>query len=720
MQSDSVPRTRFLSSGPKSTMCNARGGARWRSAALCALLSTLLLAPAAAQRAQPTRAWDAEIQTPGGPLRFQFEFASDPAQGAWILSAGQRVALEPRPGTERTLVLEVPPYDARIELEFAAAGDALNGTWIRGARGEPIELPLSARRASAAPAAAAPAAPAAAQESAHEPALAPRWRVRFAAHERLVIGDFSVDATGAARGTLRTSMGDYRWLAGHWRAGELELGCFDGARAHLLRARLGEDGALRGDFWSGSRSHDTFEAHADAQLALPDAFELTPLEPGLLAEELAYLDARGELAWLADPRHAGRARVLWLFGSWCPNCNDEARDLAGLLARHAARGLSVLGLGFESDAPREQQLARMASFAQRHALELPLLLAGPADKPLAARAMPLVRELHAWPTTIFLNAQGEVRATHTGYAGPATGTEHELQLERFEAEIERLLAEAADGARSATPVAPEELAAHPGASSLELATRPTASVLELAARWLCAHEWIEVGAATPRTLRFELRADVQGAAELLSASFEGLGPAAARVRKHEAGAELCAASVRVGGELYVLDRAARVLRDPGSLAHRFVPRGHSPTPQLDLRGLRHNHALPEAIEHAEWVLRREAAIALADPTAPWLHAHAPRALELARDADARVRAAAALALGARQPEGALDALLAAALDRSPAVRREALRALLARWPAQAAVRARLAELASDPDPLVRALLAPAPGAPGASAASAER
>jgi len=692
MQSVSVSRA-----PARSSASIARSIARMSLVALAALALALSGATARAQQAVP---WDASIETPGGPLRFQFEFAQDPARGAWVVSAGQRVALEPRRTSERALVLDVPPYDARIELEFAATGDALQGKWIRGSRGEPIELALSARRASAAPKSAAQpelAAPG-------EPALAPRWRVRFASHERLVIGDFAVDPSGAASGTLRTSMGDYRWLAGHWRAGELELGCFDGARAQLVRARLGEDGKLRGDFWSASRSHDTFEAEADASLALPDAFEITALEPGLLPEELAYRDAAGEIAWLADPRFAGRARLLWLLGSWCPNCNDEARDLAGLLTRHGARGLSVLGLGFEYDAPREQQLARTASFARRYALEVPILLAGPADKPLAARAMPLVRELHAWPTTLFLNAQGEPRAVHTGYAGPATGAEHERQLERFEAQIEHLLAEAANGAQSATPVAPSVFEAQPGAS-----------VLELAARWLAAQDWIEVGAPTPRTLRFELRADATGAAERVAATFEGLGPAAARIRLHEVPAELSAASVRVGGELYVLDRAARVMRDPASLAHRFVPLGHSPTPQLDLNGMREHNRLPEAIGHADWVLRREAAFVLADRTAPWLHAHAARALELVRDADARVRAAAALALGERRPEGAREALLAAALDRSPAVRREAVRALLAHWAERAEVRARLAELASDPDPLVRELVT---GAPSASSSNA--
>src|SRR6185369_2510347 len=44
--------------------------------------------------------------------------------------------------------------------------------------------------------------------------------------------------------TFLTDTGDFRWLAGRYERGRLELSCFDGAHAFLLRADVGADGAL--------------------------------------------------------------------------------------------------------------------------------------------------------------------------------------------------------------------------------------------------------------------------------------------------------------------------------------------------------------------------------------------------------------------------------------------------------------------------------------------
>jgi thiol-disulfide isomerase/thioredoxin len=39
--------------------------------------------------------------------------------------------------------------------------------------------------------------------------------------------------------------------------------------------------------------------------------------------------------------------LISLFGTWCPNCNDEAVYLAELAKRYGERGLSILGVAFE-------------------------------------------------------------------------------------------------------------------------------------------------------------------------------------------------------------------------------------------------------------------------------------------------------------------------------------------------------------------------------------
>jgi len=50
--------------------------------------------------------------------------------------------------------------------------------------------------------------------------------------------------------------------------------------------------------------------------------------------------------------------------------------------------------------------------------------------------------VRAFPTTLFLDGSGKVRAVHTGFSGPATGPEHDKLRSDFERLIESLLAEA--------------------------------------------------------------------------------------------------------------------------------------------------------------------------------------------------------------------------------------------------------------------------------------
>jgi len=47
--------------------------------------------------------------------------------------------------------------------------------------------------------------------------------------------------------------------------------------------------------------------------------------------------------------------------------------------------------------------------------------------------------VRAYPTTVFLRADGSVRAVHQGFSGPATGAEHQKLRQDFERLIAELL-----------------------------------------------------------------------------------------------------------------------------------------------------------------------------------------------------------------------------------------------------------------------------------------
>jgi hypothetical protein len=66
----------------------------------------------------------------------------------------------------------------------------------------------------------------------------------------------------------------------------------------------------------------------------------------------------------------------------------------------------------------------------------------------------------AYPTALFIDRAGLVRSIHTGFAGPATGVQHDVLVRDFELQIEALLA----GSSANLPVATDTGQAAPAAS----------------------------------------------------------------------------------------------------------------------------------------------------------------------------------------------------------------------------------------------------------------
>ena len=201
------------------------------------------------------------------------------------------------------------------------------------------------------------------------------------------------------------------------------------------------DRTLKGDFWSRDSWHDTWTARRDPDAELPDAYLQTTWNKKVDLAALKFPDLKGKMRSLADPAFAGKARIIEVFGTWCPNCNDAVQYLAALHDKYKNRGLSIVGLAFEHTGDFERDARQVRRFAEHHGATYPMLVAGLSDKELASKAFPLMDRVRSYPTTIFLHADGRVRAVHTGYTGPATGSAYQELRAKFESLIEELLAE---------------------------------------------------------------------------------------------------------------------------------------------------------------------------------------------------------------------------------------------------------------------------------------
>jgi thiol-disulfide isomerase/thioredoxin len=275
-------------------------------------------------------------------------------------------------------------------------------------------------------------------------AITGRWRVKFASEETEAVSVINGSDQRLISATFLTTTGDYGFLAGQVtpdHAGGLhamKASRFDGSHAFLFKAALKEDGTLAGDFWSGASFHDTWTAVKDDAAALPDPFSLAKIS-GTSAEldALRFPDSAGVERALGEFK--GKARIIKLFGTWCPNCKDSVPVLEDLYARYKDKGLSIVGLAFEAtgDGPRDR--AQVATYVKRFSIEYPVLIAGTRDRAKAQQAFPMLQGVRAYPTFIFVDGEGTVRGVYTGFSGPATGQEHERLKAAFENKVKEML-----------------------------------------------------------------------------------------------------------------------------------------------------------------------------------------------------------------------------------------------------------------------------------------
>ncbi len=402
--------------------------------------------------------WRGWLDSPGGDLPFQMRMEGGGKDlKVWIYNGTERIAIpevrwEEPADAAPTLVLGFPHYDSEIRAQ-AMDGGRLDGTW-RKRRGLDDWTEMKFHAISAAEHRFLPTPmPLGVPEL---PPISGRYQIDFSSSEDPAVGLFEQDEEGVVTGTIMTTTGDYRFLEGRVNGDLFLLSVFDGAHAFLFKARLTTEGVmnadehpprpkqpwLKGDFWSSDRWHETWTAFPNDLITLPDPWKQVGLKskadlPNWL--EWSYPDLHNKMRRLDDPAFQGKARLIVLFGSWCPNCHDEAYYLKELHQRYADRGLSILGLAFELGDDRERDLKQLNRYHQQMELPYPVLLAGPANKKRAAEAFPLLTEVKSYPTTLFLDADGNIQHIWSGFSGPATDTAYKKLRAAFETRVSDLL-----------------------------------------------------------------------------------------------------------------------------------------------------------------------------------------------------------------------------------------------------------------------------------------
>ena len=385
----------------------------------------------------PVGVWRGTVKNPSGELvAFAIEIKRDGEKLnaeliAELINDTERLAASGVSLTDDVLKVRYDFYDGTLEARVT--GDELTGNFTRQWSKKTLVREVKARRN-------------ATDLPVSEPGpLTGDWilKVGEGENQRLWRATFQTKDP-VASGTIIPVSGDWGQLSGELIGGLLTLNRFDGINSRVIRLKIQEDGTLRGELDLGlfdpkrpviaERISDKNKALV-ATLADPKTYTRmkNPNEPF----RFNGLDLNGQpVAW-NDARFKGKAVVVSITGSWCPNCHEETPYLQTLYEKYKPQGLEVVALAFEYTGEQARDMEQVKIFAARHGVQYAMLWAGATDE--ANAKLDQLVNFGAYPTTVYIGRDGLVKHIHTGFEGRATGARFTALKAEVEAQIQELL-----------------------------------------------------------------------------------------------------------------------------------------------------------------------------------------------------------------------------------------------------------------------------------------
>jgi len=265
--------------------------------------------------------------------------------------------------------------------------------------------------------------------SAGAPNISGDWSVAIQGPKGEHTWKLRVHQTGASIVTvIKRIDGDTGNLYGQWHDGKFAVSHFTAAGPSYAELLPQPDGTLQlVTFAHGGGLLTLTGRRVQAVITGKQEAADDPLQHTLLKnprEPLAFSfpDLNGRRVSNTDPEFRGKAVIVSIGGSWCPNCQDEAPFLETLYQRFHSQGLEIVEVSFEEKS-QLKDLARLKAVIHRYGITYQVLLAGTPDQ--LNGKFPKVVNLDCWPTTFFIARNGTVKAIHTGYSGPAAGTDND-------------------------------------------------------------------------------------------------------------------------------------------------------------------------------------------------------------------------------------------------------------------------------------------------------
>ena len=354
------------------------------------------------------------------PFNFEVIYDSQDSFHIVIHNADERIVVrEIRRGrnvrTARdTFFIDFPVYDSHISADYEE--DALEGWWVVRNRKD-YKIKFKAKHGENYRFMKLPEPPAA--------DISGVWECHFGVESETPdtsVGYFSQKGNHLT-GTFVSPTGDDRFLEGTVSGDRMFLSVFDGTHAYLYEAKITDDGQLTGIYRSGNHFKTYWQAQRNDTLNLldlADPLSMTNVKSKGEPFTINFSTPEGIVPDLDQPPFAGKPKIIQIMGTWCPNCRDETEFLLDYLSKNPNTNFEILGIAFERHTDPEK--ARTAIKTYREKMQIPYLIVygGSNNKASASEALPMLNEVVAYPTLLFLNEKNEIVATHTGFSGPAT------------------------------------------------------------------------------------------------------------------------------------------------------------------------------------------------------------------------------------------------------------------------------------------------------------
>ncbi len=369
-----------------------------------------------------------------------FQLESQQEKGKMILhviNAKERIEITNVQTAGDSLFFTMPAFESSFRLQMLPDGD-MRGVYIKGTAGSTQHWPVHAYSN-----------------------VKDRFTARDGNAKNNISGRWDVSIT-RANGTIRkavaileqhgniltgsflTPSSDYRYLDGIVSGDSLKLSGFDGDNIHLFEARIKDKNTISGGvFYNGYNGKETWIATKNAAVALPVADEPTRLRQGQTKLNFTFNDLQGNPVSINDERFKNKVVVVQIMGSWCANCLDETKFLADYYRQNRSRGVEIIALAYELTTDIKRSEKSVSKFQQLFNVQYPMLITGVAagDGKRTEKTLPQLTPIRSFPTTIFIDKKGNVRAIHTNFYGPASGEYYLESKNKFYEEVDKLLNE---------------------------------------------------------------------------------------------------------------------------------------------------------------------------------------------------------------------------------------------------------------------------------------